>query len=100
MDVDTLFASINQINVSDHIAKCEVCIHTPPNIVSDGLWGRHSTEASPLKSSMPVFLLQVIFIYTITRTLNYPLKRLGFPAIFSQLMVSSLLIGFLIPLLQ
>jgi len=92
MDVDTLFASINQINVSDHTAVCDVCLHTPPNIASDGIWGRHTTEGSPLKSSMPVFLLQVILIYTITRILNFPLKKLGFPALFSQLMVSSLLI--------
>ncbi|KAL9315884.1 hypothetical protein ACSQ67_016885 [Phaseolus vulgaris] len=91
MDVDTLFASINQINVSDHTAVCDVCLHTPPNIASDGIWGRHTTEGSPLKSSMPVFLLQVILIYTITRILNFPLKKLGFPALFSQLMAGLIL---------
>ncbi|XP_014524054.1 cation/H(+) antiporter 3-like [Vigna radiata var. radiata] len=91
MDVDTLFASINEINVSDHTAKCGVCLKTPPNIASDGLWGKHSTEGSPLKSSMPIFLLQVVLIYTVTRTLNYPLKKLGFPAIFSQLMAGLIL---------
>lgn len=68
--------------------KYNVCITTPPRILSDGLWGAHRTESEPLKSSFPVFLLQIIVIYAITRALQFPVKKLGLPVIISQLMVS------------
>ncbi|RDX76192.1 Cation/H(+) antiporter 4, partial [Mucuna pruriens] len=88
---DTLFASINLVDASHHRVKYDVCLHTPPHIVSDGIWGGHSMEGSPLRSSFPIFLLQVIVIYTITRALHFPVKKLGLPTIISQIMAGIIL---------
>ncbi|KAK7385440.1 hypothetical protein VNO78_31160 [Psophocarpus tetragonolobus] len=92
MDVNKFFASVDLLNVDTHRAKYNVCIHIPPHIVSDGIWGGHNSQGSPLRSSFPVFLLQVIIIYTVTRALHFPLKKLGLPVIISQMM-AGLIIG-------
>lgn len=66
-----------------------VCITAPPNILSNGIWGDHKIGRSPLKSSFPIFLLQIVIIYAITRALTFPLKKLGLPILIPQMMVSS-----------
>lgn len=85
---ETLFVSMTNISQTANITLYNVCISAPPHILSDGIWGGHTTERGPLKSSFPVFLLQIILIYGTTRTLHFPMKMLGFPVLISQMMVS------------
>ena len=51
MNINELFESVDILNISEHHANFNVCLHTPPHIVSDGIWGGHITEAPPLRSS-------------------------------------------------
>ncbi|KAK7321298.1 hypothetical protein VNO77_31800 [Canavalia gladiata] len=88
---DTVFASITLLNVSDNHANYDVCLQTPPHILSDGIWGTHSTEGSPSRSSFPVHLLQVFVIYCMTWALEFPVKKLGLPLIISQMMAGLIL---------
>ncbi|XP_061374608.1 cation/H(+) antiporter 4-like [Gastrolobium bilobum] len=87
----TLFAFATPIE-SNHSAAYNVCIDIPPHIVSDGFWGGHQTEGSPLKSSFPVFMLQIIVIYAVTQPIHFLLKKFGLPVFISQMM-AGILIG-------
>lgn len=90
---DTLFKSMNETSMSNNVVNSNllnynVCISTPPNILSHGIWGKHESEGSPFRSSFPVFLHQVILIYVTTRAINFPIKQLGLPKLISQMMVT------------
>ena len=89
---DTLFKSMNETsisnNVNSNLLNYSVCISTPPNILSDGIWGKHEIEGSPFRSSFPVFLHQVVLIYVTTRAISFPIKKLGLPKLISQMMVT------------
>jgi hypothetical protein len=91
---ETLFSSIQTLNGADMSNNMNlntlynVCITVPPNILSDGIWGVHKSHKTPFKCSLPMFLLQVVLIYTTTRILNFPFKKLGLPILFSQMMVT------------
>ncbi|KAF7802876.1 cation/H(+) antiporter 4-like [Senna tora] len=60
---ETLFSVINLVNKTENSTVYNVCIDVPPHIVSDGIWGSHTNSGSPMRSSYPVFELQVIVIF-------------------------------------
>ncbi|KAI4357621.1 hypothetical protein L6164_001558 [Bauhinia variegata] len=93
----TLFDSVTPINTTNNTAYYKVCLPIPPNVDSDGIWGAHVLAASPMKSSFPVFELQVVIIFIVTQLCHFLFKRLGLPFFLSQMM-AGLILGPSIPL--
>ncbi|KAI4347657.1 hypothetical protein L6164_008449 [Bauhinia variegata] len=89
---ETLFDAITTLKETKNSMTYEVCLHVPPYIVSDGIWGNHVDSWSPMKSSVPVFEFQMIVIFVITQLGHLILKRLGFPHLVSQ-MIAGLILG-------
>ncbi|KAF7837004.1 cation/H(+) antiporter 4-like [Senna tora] len=55
---DSLFLAYRLVSVFDNDENYQVCVYTPPNIVSDGLWGGEVNGRTPMKSSLTMFELQ------------------------------------------
>lgn len=85
---ESLFLKVEKLNGTLY----NVCSAAPPNIVSDGLWGGQTNGRTPMRSSFPVFELQVLVIFAITQICNFFLKHLDFPEFVSQMIVSTLLL--------
>ena len=99
---ETLFTIIENLNDTlgeNKHATYRVCISTPPNILSDGIWGEHKSEKNPLRSSFPVFLLQLVLFYATTRAINFPIKKLGLPILISQ-MLAGMVLGPMVPVFE
>ncbi|KAK7317153.1 hypothetical protein RJT34_01137 [Clitoria ternatea] len=84
---ETMFDSIKIINDNNYM----VCYKTPPNIVSDGLWGGTENGRTPMKSFLPIFELQVLIIFVITQICRFFLKPLRLPLFISQMMAGIIL---------
>ncbi|KAL2343356.1 hypothetical protein Fmac_004641 [Flemingia macrophylla] len=84
----SLLLSIERINFE----KYNVCTVAPPNIVSDGLWGGQLNGRTPMKSSLPVFELQVLVIFAITQICDFFFKRLHLPRLIPQ-MIAGVILG-------
>ncbi|XP_028759739.1 cation/H(+) antiporter 5-like [Neltuma alba] len=54
----TIFLTQKLLNASNNDETYEVCMKTPPDIVSDGLWGGQFTGRTPMRSALPLFQLQ------------------------------------------
>lgn len=88
---DTLFNILRMVNASSNGDEIyEVCFETPPRIVSDGIWGSSDNGfgRTPMRSSLTVFQLQVLVIFSLTYICHLFFKHLGFPILVSQMMVS------------
>ncbi|KAJ1426073.1 Sodium/solute symporter superfamily [Sesbania bispinosa] len=85
---ESLFLNVERINGTSY----QVCYAAPPNIVSDGLWAGELARRIPMKSSLPLFELQVLVIFAITQICNFFLKHLDFPQFISQ-MIAGLILG-------
>ncbi|KAK7359277.1 hypothetical protein VNO77_01230 [Canavalia gladiata] len=84
---ESLFLSIEKINETTY----NVCSAAPPNIVSDGLWGGQLNGRTPMKSSLPLFELQVLIIFALTQICHFFLKHFDFPQFISQMMAGLIL---------
>lgn len=85
---ETLFLSVDKIKFFTY----NVCTVAPPNIVSDGLWGGQLNGRTPFKSSLPLFELQVLVIFSITQICQFLLKSFDFPQFIPQMIVSIILL--------
>ncbi|XP_054805429.1 cation/H(+) antiporter 11-like [Prosopis cineraria] len=88
---ETLFEAFTFLNASNHDETYQVCIKTPPNIVSDGLWGGQQSGRTPMRSALPIFELQIIVIFAITHICHFFFNRLGLTLFFSQIMAGLIL---------
>ncbi|KAK2384217.1 cation/H antiporter [Trifolium repens] len=89
---ETLFLSLSfNSSVDSTTVTLNVCSAAPPNIVSDGFWGGQINGRVPSKSSLPMFEMQVLVIFTITQIFNLFLKRLDFPEFIGQMMAGLIL---------
>ncbi|XP_061373033.1 cation/H(+) antiporter 4-like [Gastrolobium bilobum] len=84
---ESIFGSVTQINETLYT----VCSAAPPNIVSDGLWGGQINGRVPMKSSFPLFELQMLVIFAVTQICQFFLKYLNFPLFISQMMAGLIL---------
>ncbi|KAK7318952.1 hypothetical protein RJT34_03661 [Clitoria ternatea] len=82
---ETIFTQVNLTNNFTY----NVCTWTPPIIVSDGIWGGHAR--APMKSSLPLFELQILLIFAVTQICHFFLKIFNFPPFVSQLMAGLIL---------
>ncbi|KAA8542522.1 hypothetical protein F0562_023674 [Nyssa sinensis] len=64
-----------------------VCVKFPPKIHSVGFWDKRN----PLSYSLPTLELQMVIIFALTRLFHFPLKKLGFPKLFSQIVAGVIL---------
>ncbi|RDX88171.1 Cation/H(+) antiporter 4, partial [Mucuna pruriens] len=85
---ETLFLTLEKVDYFTY----NVCSAAPPNIVSDGLWGGQLNGRTPLKSSLPVFELQMLVIFVVTQFFQFFLKRFDFPQ-FIPPMIAGLILG-------
>ncbi|KAK7400094.1 hypothetical protein VNO78_11294 [Psophocarpus tetragonolobus] len=85
---ETLLLSIERINFFTY----NVCIAAPPNIVSDGLWGDQLNSRIPMKSSLPLFELQLLIIFAVTQICRYILKSFDLPQFIPQ-MIAGIILG-------
>lgn len=61
-----------------------LCLRFPPKVHSLGLW----ENKDPFTYSVPALEAQMVVIFVLTHLLHYPLKRLGIPKLFSEIMVN------------
>lgn len=61
-----------------------LCLRFPPKVHSLGLW----ENKDPFTYSVPALEVQMVVIFALTHLLHYPLKRLGIPKLFSEIMVN------------
>ncbi|XP_058195168.1 cation/H(+) antiporter 4-like [Rhododendron vialii] len=64
-----------------------LCLRFPPKVHSLGLW----ENKDPFTYSVPALEVQMVVIFVLTHLLHYPLKRLGIPKLFSEIMAGIIL---------
>ncbi|CAI9111945.1 OLC1v1012296C1 [Oldenlandia corymbosa var. corymbosa] len=62
-----------------------VCVRKPPKVNSMGCLSSDAELRDPFVYSLPIFELQLVIIFILTRLFHFPLKRLGFPKIVSEI---------------
>ena len=86
----TIFESAAVNKTNPRSVVYDVCVNMPPKIVSDGIWADPDIGSFPSHSSLTMFELQIITIFTLIHCFHFVLKRLGFPYFVSQLVVCSI----------
>lgn len=61
-----------------------LCLRFPPKVHSLGLW----ENKDPFTYSLPSLEVQMVVIFALTHLLHYPLKRLGIPKLFAEILVN------------
>ncbi|CAI8597985.1 unnamed protein product [Vicia faba] len=89
----TVFNRITRLNETGYL----VCFDAPPHTVSDGLWSEKENGRTPMKSFLPLFELQVLIIFALTKSTTFVLKPLKLPEFILQ-MIAGLIIGILFEL--
>ena len=97
--MESLKNSSNSIvNSTGSYQEKQTCFVLPSKINSLGLatyFAEGGKDYDMLGYSMPNIQLQLTVIFFITQAFHFVLKRIGFPAIISQILVNSMIFSFL-----